>query len=150
MDDQPLEPVHTEISDPPGAPAAGNILEDQAAASEVLQAEALARLRKAFRDQAPQAVTEIIHAYLCEAPMLLEKMHLALENAQAQPLKNSAHTLKSSSALLGADRLSGLCQALESLAQSEDLSCAGELVAQLSAEYARVDSALHIELLRLS
>jgi HPt (histidine-containing phosphotransfer) domain-containing protein len=66
---------------------------------------------------------EVIDRYLEETPKLLQTMHNILTLLQTQEaikkeatvLERTAHTLKSTSAMIGATRLSQLCQELETL-----------------------------------
>jgi HPt (histidine-containing phosphotransfer) domain-containing protein len=150
MDDQSANPGQEFDTDPPERPESGNSPQDPGPEPALVLGEAFTRLRKAFKDQAPQAMTEIIHAYFREAPMLIGQMRTALDQKQPRLLQNSAHTLKSSSAILGAARLAQLCQDLELMAQAEDLSKSREYVAQLNAEYLRVEAVLKNELIHLS
>lgn len=120
----------------------------QAHNSDSPLSDGLERLRSVFGERAPQTLAEIINAYLKEAPERLEQIRQAQEQAQALPLYRAAHTLKSSSALLGAIQLAQLCQQLESSAQAGDLSSTKNLVLCLEAEYNRVKAALESELSR--
>jgi HPt (histidine-containing phosphotransfer) domain-containing protein len=66
---------------------------------------------------------EVIDRYLEETPKLLQTMHNILTLLQTKEatkkevtvLERTAHTLKSTSAMIGATRLSQLCQELETL-----------------------------------
>ncbi len=91
-----------------------------------------------------------IDYYLSEARQLLEFMHLAVRERDAVKLGRSAHTLKSSSATLGALDFARMCQALENLERSQflaeaDWEQAAQQVAQLEQDHCAVEQALQIE-----
>ena len=68
-----------------------------------------------------------------------------ITDADADALAEAAHSLKSSSANVGAKVLAELCRRLESMGRQDDLNGASSLLDQFSAEYQRVVAALHIE-----
>ena len=84
----------------------------------------------------------VIDRYLEESSMLLEAIDRAVDRGIAKDLQHAAHTLKSSSALLGAIELSGLCQELETRGGKGLLDGTAEIVTQLKTEYDQVQTAL--------
>ena len=58
-------------------------------------------------------VRELIETYLADTPAQLEAMTAAVEGDDAAALVRPAHTLKSSSATVGASRLSSVARELE-------------------------------------
>ncbi len=87
---------------------------------------------------------EMIDCYIDEAPRLIQAMQEALVLSDAVGLRRSAHTLKSSSAVLGATTLAKLCQTLETATASAILIDATTSIAQIEAEYKKVRIALSI------
>ena len=63
-------------------------------------------------------VRELIETYLADTPAQLEAMAAAVEADDAPALVRPAHTLKSSSATVGASRLSALARELETAGRS--------------------------------
>lgn len=111
-------------------------------APEVLDAAALARLRQLDPDGSRGFLTQVLRTF--EASLV---RHLAaLEEARAQAdLKRAgdvAHTLKSSSASIGALAFAQGCAAVEKLARSGDASALGEPLVTLLAEGTRVLAAV--------
>ncbi|MDX2216668.1 MAG: response regulator [Oculatellaceae cyanobacterium bins.114] len=91
---------------------------------------------------------EMIECYLEDAPKLVDSLKSAFIERNAIALKQAAHTLKSSSATLGADKLSRLCQGLEKSLQT--WAFAGEsCVGQIETEFKQVQIALNLEVLKL-
>jgi signal transduction histidine kinase/DNA-binding NarL/FixJ family response regulator len=88
---------------------------------------------------------KIIDIYLQETPKLLQILRDASDRSDAQGLRQAAHSLKSSSANLGATRLARICEEVEALARSEETSKARPLVARLENEYPTVRSTLEAE-----
>jgi HPt (histidine-containing phosphotransfer) domain-containing protein len=69
-------------------------------------------------------VRELIQTYLADTPMQFEAMAAAVETDDAAALVRPAHTLKSSSATVGAMRLSSLARELEMAGRSGSLDAA--------------------------
>lgn len=120
-----------------------------------LDMQVLASLRALGDDEDPDFLEDLIRMYLSDAPKHLQMMRKAVEAKDAATLKVAAHTLKSSSANLGAVPFSELCKGLEYMGrevieagkeQIPDLLEAKEKLAEVEAEWARVQSALEQEL----
>ncbi|MCX7171860.1 MAG: response regulator, partial [Proteobacteria bacterium] len=120
------EPQPAESAAPPAVLESGSIETISALGGETL-------LRK------------IIGLYLDSAQPLLQSLRTALEDNDPEAARRAAHTLKSSSANLGASRLGQLCSAIEADARAGN--CQPDAIAPIEAEYARVRHALqqHIE-----
>lgn len=71
-------------------------------------------------------------------------MKVAVEQGDLNALRREAHTLKLSSAALGATNFAHLCKEIEVMGANEAIE-ALEKVLQLEAEYQRVEAALEIE-----
>jgi PAS domain S-box-containing protein len=94
-------------------------------------------------DKLDDFIQELVTIFLAETPTHLSTMQQALQHGDMLLLKREAHTLKSSSAQLGARNMSALCKELEAMAQAEEYEGAAHLVAQIVTEYERVSAALH-------
>ncbi|NER33716.1 MAG: response regulator [Oscillatoria sp. SIO1A7] len=92
------------------------------------------------------ALEELIDLYLEQAPLLLDRITAATTAADASELREAAHSLKSTSAALGAIALSELGKELEHMARSGSITEAPPLVEKVEAEYERVKAAMEIEL----
>ncbi|PZO45618.1 MAG: hypothetical protein DCF17_00780 [Shackletoniella antarctica] len=111
-------------------------------ASPTLDALVLDELKKTLGDDTGEVVGELIDFYLADTPPLLESMQTAVGQHDFEVLQRLAHGLKSSSASLGALRLSQLCQHLESMETLENTEQVVNTLACLEAEYHAVESAL--------
>ncbi len=132
----------------PPAPAADNGALQVAVAVEVagLDQKALDNIRALQVAGAPDMLTQIIRIYLDDAPKLLQAIDQALADGDAHAAQKAAHSLKSSSANLGAMQLSGLCKDVEMSGRENALDRAPRLLEQIEAELAKVVSALEVEI----
>ena len=110
-----------------------------------LDPKALQALRDMAGEDASEIITKVIDSYLEDAPQLLQALNAAITQGNATALLNAAHTLKSTSATLGATKLSQLCKDLEIIGRAGTTSDALVLASQVKAEYARVQAALQIQ-----
>jgi signal transduction histidine kinase/CheY-like chemotaxis protein/HPt (histidine-containing phosphotransfer) domain-containing protein len=99
-------------------------------------------IRSLGNDDKGEFLSRIIALYLQDTPSLLADLDEAASQPHAGRLREAAHRLKSSSASVGAKRLSRLCQELELRARSGELHEAGRQAAEIRAEYGRVHHAL--------
>ncbi|MFK8021590.1 MAG: response regulator [Pseudomonadales bacterium] len=90
-------------------------------------------------------VHRLIDVYLRTSPEIVGVIATSIENGDAAGIELNAHSLKSSSARLGATRLSELCQKLEDLGRSEDISNCDEVFIAISEEFPLACSALREE-----
>lgn len=93
-------------------------------------------------DGGAEIMAELIVLFLEDSPARINQLQSCLTEHDADGLQHVAHTLKSGAAHVGAMRLSALCKELESLGRVNRLNDAAEKVAQLAAEYKRVEQAL--------
>jgi HPt (histidine-containing phosphotransfer) domain-containing protein len=100
-------------------------------------AEALARLE---RFGGAKLLHEMIALFLANAPGRLDAAATALAAGDATGAENALHSLKSSSAQLGALRLSRLCEQGEAIARGGRLDGIDLLIAHGREELARVEA----------
>ncbi len=87
-------------------------------------------------------VQKVVAAYLGDAPARLAQLQAAAAAGDAEALRRTAHALKSSSANVGAERLSALCREIESLGRSGNAEAAKTLLADVESHLPRVLAAL--------
>lgn len=115
--------------------------------SEVSSAPLDPKTFQAFRETTGESsafLAELIDCYLEQSPKQLQAMKTGIAQGDASALRQAVHTLKSSSAALGATTLASLCSELEVMRTTET-SPTESKVLQLEAEYERVKAALQIE-----
>lgn len=101
-------------------------------------------------DQAAAIFTELIDCYLTEAPKMVASIQNAGAMLDTAAIMRTAHTFKSSSAVVGANRLSKLCRYLEDTAHQSTPDEIAAQIDKLIAEYERVSAALRAERQRLT
>ena len=114
-------------------------------------AKAAAALDRRVLDQLstllkPERLARAINFYLVESPKLIQKLKQAAAANDAPEIVRSAHSLKSSSANLGASVLSRYCEDIEASARRADAEEACKLFAKIETEYGCVQTALTAEL----
>jgi signal transduction histidine kinase/CheY-like chemotaxis protein len=86
---------------------------------------------------------KVLSLYLSDSPKLVEGILFAVEKGDGESLLRAAHTLKSSSANVGATNLPELCRKLEEMARAGEIPASGDpLLGRLEEEYRSVREAL--------
>jgi HPt (histidine-containing phosphotransfer) domain-containing protein len=114
---------------------------------EVLDPGALAQLREV--DEDGSLVAEVIETFLSDAPKQIEAIERGVATGDSKLLDRAAHTLKATSATVGAMILSAICKELESLGRAGDTAAAGASLPRMQEAYAAAGSALKVELDKL-
>ena len=127
---QKAEAPATELADPEAAP---------------LDVEALQALRDLQRPGRPDVLTRVIDLFVSDAPRLVAAMVGAAASNDAEALRHAAHTLKSTSANVGAVSLSANCREIEQLARVADVAAAKTRVDNAKKELDRVLAMLALE-----
>ncbi len=113
---------------------------------EVIDQSVLASLKELQEDGEPDIVEEVGGLFLKHAPEKIAAIEKAAAQKDAKALQVSAHSLKSSSAYVGAMRLSAMSKDLEMMGRSGALDGVTEKVRALVTEYSRVKVALEKEM----
>jgi len=87
-------------------------------------------------------MVEVVDTYNTETGDLIEKLRLACSGGDAASFGRLAHSIKSSSASLGALALSQQARALEMIGKSGDLAGVGDKLERLAADFVLVKSRL--------
>ena len=100
-------------------------------------------IRALDADGAQGLLGKVLSLYLSDSPILVEGILSAARKGDGEPLRRAAHTLKSSSANVGAINLSELCRKIEEMARSGEIPAAGNpLLERLEEEYRSVRETL--------
>lgn len=124
------------VSVPPPIPAAG------AGGATVLDAQALANLAQLDPTGASRLVPRVLSTYRGSLARLMGQLAQARAQSDTAGLRLVTHTLKSSSASVGALSLSALCSSAEQAVREGDLDALPALLDSLESEAARVDVAV--------
>ena len=87
-------------------------------------------------------VADLVETYLADGAVQLAAIDDAVRSSEAEALVRPAHTLKSSSRTVGANRLGELSRQIEMLGRSGSTTGAGELAAKARTEWTDVEAAL--------
>lgn len=136
--DLPME-KKTQLAEKPADPA-------PSARSALLDPQALQALRALRRKNGPDVLRNVIEAYLTDSPGILASMSRAVALADAGAIRRAAHSLKSSSAFVGAVNLSEQCKVLETKARENQLDDATKHLSAIEIELEIVKRALAEEL----
>ncbi len=107
--------------------------------------QALQAISDMAGEAAAEAIVEVIDSYLEDAPQLLQAIRRAIASEDLPGLRAATHTLKSTSATLGATTLSALCKQLEAIGNVAAIRAALALAYQIEAEYESVKGVLQEE-----
>jgi HPt (histidine-containing phosphotransfer) domain-containing protein len=107
-----------------------------------LDPEAVRALSELLGD--PEALTELVDAFVDEAPKRLAELRLGADQGDAALAGRAAHTLKSNGLTFGAVELAELCRRLEVAAAAGELAGSRPLVERVEDEWTRVREALSV------
>ncbi|MCX6673693.1 MAG: Hpt domain-containing protein [Methanothrix sp.] len=113
---------------------------------DVIDRSVLARLRELQDEGDPDIIVEVGGLFIKHSPEKVNAIMQSVEDGDARGLHMAAHSLKSSSAYVGAMRLSALARELELMGRSNSLQGARELAQRLKTEFAEVMTALEAEI----
>jgi HPt (histidine-containing phosphotransfer) domain-containing protein len=112
----------------------------------LLDQKALNNIRAVHRDGAPKLLEKVIKIYFENSPKLLQTLRDAVAgNDTAEMIGAAAHSLKSSSANLGATKLAALCGDLERMAQENCTRGAKAILNEIEKLYPLVCDSLAAE-----
>lgn len=93
-------------------------------------------------EQAPLIMAEMINSYLEDTAVRIKAIATAISQQDPVAIGQAAHSLKSSSANLGAAHFASLCQKLEHLGRSNTIEGASNLLMQIDRAYNLLEPAL--------
>ncbi|MDD1762340.1 MAG: Hpt domain-containing protein [Methanothrix sp.] len=112
----------------------------------VLDQSVLASLRELQDAGDPDIVAEVGGLFIKHSPEKVDAIMRSVEKDDAKGLQLAAHSLKSSSAYIGAMRLSTLAKELEMMGRSNSLNGAKEKAQMLKEEFSLVMEAILAEI----
>ena len=130
------------ISPRPGLQTGADAVAAPPQAQTVLDAAALANLAQLDPTGANQLMARVLNTYRSSMARLLAQLAQARAQPDPATMRLVAHTLKSSSASVGALALAGLCSEAELALREGRMAHLPDLLDQLVAESARVDAAV--------
>lgn len=113
---------------------------------DVLDQSVLASLRELQEAGDPDIVAEVGGLFIKHSPEKVDAIMQSVEKDDAKGLQLAAHSMKSSSAYIGAMRLSTLAKELEMMGRSNSLNGAKEKAKMLKEEFSLVMEAIQAEI----
>jgi two-component system, sensor histidine kinase and response regulator len=117
-------------------------MERESMEPKAIEKEIVDKAKEWVNEYGEDFLVELIDVFLDEAPGQLAQMQLAAAGHESEIVSREAHSLKSSSANLGATTLSGKAQQIELAGRSGNSENLAAQVCQLAAIFAQVKSTL--------
>lgn len=158
MDDYLSKPFYmNELQKVMGQFLKSRIIESEQAKEEIEPEEAsqekslldqtrLDMIRSLQRPERPNVLKKIIGLYQQNSPPLLRAIHDAVISGDYVTLCESAHSLKTASANVGAINLAAICKELEDIGLNKKAGASKELIGKLEESFQEVLDALLVEL----
>lgn len=108
----------------------------------VLNLNQLNALRQLNPVNGVNVLKKLILIYLKSAPGFLSQIEDAIQTKDNHLLRRAAHTLKSSTANIGAETLADICQKLEDFGDNDQVDEAAKLLTKFQHEFLQVTIAL--------
>jgi HPt (histidine-containing phosphotransfer) domain-containing protein len=122
---------------------------DSSSDAPVLDADVIQTLLELASDDDPDFFSDLIDQFLDDTQTSLATMRAAIAAHDATTMEQRAHSLKASSANVGALTMSELCRVLQEMGRADTTEGAEHYFAQLTHEFARVQEALTAEQAKL-
>ncbi len=137
--------IRTAVAPPP--PVSGSVaVAEHTKGNELLDPAALKQIQALQRPERPNIIHKVISSYLKDSVQLLETLRVAIAQNDPPTLHRAAHSLKSTSATVGARGLAELCQDLEGIGRANTTDKAPALLSAIEREYQQVAVALRAQL----
>jgi PAS domain S-box-containing protein len=131
-----LENSQSQPQEPSGA------VKDQQSAVSALDKEVLSKLRRTLGEDDEQVFIELIDIFLDDAPKLIDEMEQSFKKNELKNFIRAAHTLKTSSATVGAMTLSSYCKELELSGREDKLENVADRLKRIKQNYELVKKGL--------
>lgn len=109
---------------------------------DVINLAALDNIRALSRDGGDALVQKVIAAYVDDVPQHLRTLRQAIEIEDPTSVRKVAHSLKSASANVGAQKLAQLCKEMEHLGRAETTEGAAGILTDMEQEFQAVRHSL--------
>lgn len=95
----------------------------------------LLEIKEFIGEEGDDAVQELVETYLAKTPVMITKIADDLRNCDLQNLKSDVHSLKGSSASVGAISIFNMCKKIEEALRAEDKLNVDSLFEELVATF---------------
>lgn len=134
----------TRDDDEPDYEIVADVDEDKSSTGEtaMIRAKAIETIRSLQRPGKDDLLSKVVNIYLGKTPEVIEAMNSGLASADYELISASAHSLKSSSAYLGAECLSQHCKAIETAVSEQRCDSLASIIGRIESDYALVATEL--------
>ncbi|RFP15803.1 MULTISPECIES: response regulator [unclassified Duganella] len=126
----------------PAAPEAPEVRPAAPKSNDQINRQALENIRALSATKGDALLDRVLHAYLDDTPKHLHTLRQAISTGNISQMRKAAHSLKSSSANVGADALAQRCKELEQLGRNDTTAGAAVLLADMERSFQAVRQAL--------
>ncbi|MDB5933862.1 MAG: hybrid sensor histidine kinase/response regulator, partial [Massilia sp.] len=109
---------------------------------DIINMHALENIRALSPDRGGALVQRVINAYVDDTPQHLKTLRQAIAGLDTGNLRKVAHSLKSSSANVGAETLAQMCKEMEHLGRSDSTEGAAGILTDMEHEFQAVRHSL--------
>ncbi|CDG84401.1 response regulator [Janthinobacterium agaricidamnosum] len=120
---------------PVAAPAPMQLAARKPAAAHNINRHALDNIRALSSTGGDALLERVIHAFVDDTPQQFLTLRAAIDSRNTGNLRKAAHSLKSSSANVGADTLAQLCKDMETLGRNDSTEGAAGLLSEMEQEF---------------
>ena len=114
-----------------------------AAPRDIINRQALENIRALSPANGNALLERVLQAYVKDTPTHLQTLRLAVAAADPNALRKAAHSLKSSSANVGAEALAQMCKEMEQLGRNDSTEGAADMLAGMEREFQAVRQSLN-------
>jgi histidine phosphotransfer protein HptB len=108
----------------------------------IIDLEAISNLRELNPGDNGEFLREIVSIYVEDTPKRIAELKSCLASGDVVTFTRAAHTIKGSSANVGAQVLKGIAERLEFISRKEGLGGVSGMIAEVEAEFERVKAEL--------
>jgi HPt (histidine-containing phosphotransfer) domain-containing protein len=108
----------------------------------VIDQEAISNLKELNPGDGGEFLREIVSIYVEDTPKRIAELKAALASKDVPAFTRAAHTIKGSSANVGASSVRALAERLEFMSKRDGLGSVGPLIANVEAEFAKAAAEL--------
>ena len=108
----------------------------------LINRQALENIRALSASNGDALLERVLQAYLDDTPVHLRTIKSAIDSGSTVQMRKAAHSLKSSSANVGADALAQRCREMEQLGRNDTTAGAAALLDEMERSFQAVRQAL--------
>ena len=137
-----IEVEAVDEASPAETESTASVSEPAGSADAEINMQAIENIRKLQRPGKPDIVKKVLNVYFDKSPALVQDIIEGHKAGNLKQVKEAAHSLKSSSAYVGAENIFENCKRIELAADSDALKDVQDIVDGLEASYNAIEANL--------